>query len=120
VRRLREVSPAALKEIVADGLRRGDARLLSTLDRLETNDREAAVLMRGLVDELTESCSRLRQGIPADILEVFAEAVRTMPSSDILELFVNAADTLSRMSGTIDGFNAAVYDMRDRRGFGEY
>ena len=55
LKRLREVTPVGLRKIVAEGLQQHDARLLGALDRLESNDREAAALMRDLVDELTEA-----------------------------------------------------------------
>ena len=57
--RLREITPSGLRAIVADGLRAHDARLVKALGRLEADDREAASLMRSLVDELTEAYSRL-------------------------------------------------------------
>lgn len=109
LQRLREVTPAALREIVADGLSQRDDRLLSALERLGASDREAAALMRGLVDELAEAYSRMRQGLPADIMEMFAMAVSTMPSSSMMEEFAMAVETLDRLKGTLNGFTEAAY-----------
>ena len=67
LKRLREVSPSGLRKIVAEGLEQHDAKLLRALDRLETKDREAASLMRSLVDELAESYSRQREALDPDL-----------------------------------------------------
>lgn len=111
LKRLREVTPAGLRDIVADGLREHDDKLLGAIERLETSDRDAAILMRGLVDELAEAYSRIRQGLPADVLEMFATAVRTMPSSDAMEQFSIAVETLNRLQGTLNGFTEAAFNM---------
>lgn len=52
LKRLRDVSPSGLRKIVAEGLAERDAKLLQTVDRLQARDKEAAKLMRGLIDDL--------------------------------------------------------------------
>jgi hypothetical protein len=76
--RLREVTPSGLRTIVADGLRAHDASLVEALVRLEAGDREAARLMRSLVDELTEAYSRLRQGIDPGTVDQLDRAARQL------------------------------------------
>lgn len=98
------MTPSALREIVADGLREHDAKLVSVIDRLETNDKEAAVLVGGLVDELTEAYSRMRETL----------------SSEVLESFNLPVDTLSRLRETLDDFVMATYRLRDIPNFGDY
>jgi hypothetical protein len=88
LKRLREVTPAGLRKIVADGLQQHDARLLSALGRLESNDREAAALMRSLVDELTEAYTRQRRGLDPDlVMEFSAATLRLTEMKDVLEEF---------------------------------
>jgi hypothetical protein len=113
LQRLREVTPAALRDIVADGLKQHDTRLLGAIERLEASDREAAILMRGLVDELAEAYSRMRQGLPAEVMEMFAMAVNSMPSGSVMEEFAMAVGTLDRLKGTLSGFTEAAYHTRD-------
>jgi len=113
LQRLREVTPAALRDIVADGLKQHDTRLLGAIERLEASDREAAVLMRGLVDELAEAYSRMRQGLPAEVMEMFAMAVNSMPSGSLMEEFAMAVGTLNSLKGTLNGFTEAAYHIRD-------
>jgi len=108
LQRLREVTPTALREIVSDGLREHDTRLLSAIERLEASDGEAADLMRGLVDELTEAYSRMRQGLPAEIMEMFAIAVTRMPPAGMLEEFAMSIHRLDRLKGTLNGFIEAA------------
>jgi hypothetical protein len=120
LKRLREVSPSVLRKIVAEGLERRDARLLSALDRLDASDKEAAFLMRGLVDELTESYTRMRQSLSPEIMESFVMAVDRLPSSEIMEKFTMAVSTLSRIKETLDEFNVATYRLKNRPEFGEY
>jgi hypothetical protein len=79
---------------------------------LEEEDREAAVLMRGLVDELAEAYSRIRQGLPADVMEMFAIAVNSMPPGDLLEQFAMAVGNLERLTGTLNNFTEAAYQIR--------
>jgi hypothetical protein len=112
LQRLREVTPAALRDIVAEGLEQHDIRLLGAINRLEEEDREAAVLMRGLVDELAEAYSRIRQGLPADVMEMFAIAVNSMPPGDLLEQFAMAVGNLERLTGTLNNFTEAAYQIR--------
>ena len=88
LKRLREVTPAGLRKIVADGLQQHDARLLSALGRLESNDREAATLMRSLVDELTEAYTRQREGLDPDlVMEFSAATLRLTEMKGVLEEF---------------------------------
>lgn len=110
---LREVTPAAPRDIVADGLKQHDTRLLGAIERLAASDREAAVLMRGLVDELAEAYSRMRQGLPAEVMEMFAMAVNSMPSGSVMEEFAMAVGTLDSLKGTLNGFTEAAYRIRD-------
>jgi len=109
VRRLQAVMPEALTKAVAAGVEKHNAALLAVLDRLETrNDREAAVVVRGLVDELTEAYSRLRQAIDRDTVEEFSTAVfalqRMQFNSDTVEEFSSAVDALRRMGPTLNAF----------------
>lgn len=78
LKRLREVTPAGLRKIVAEGLEQHDARLLSTLGRLESNDRDAAALMRSLVDELTEAYTRQQHSLDPDVVAEFSAATRRL------------------------------------------
>lgn len=105
LKRLREVTPAGLRKIVAEGLQQRDARLLSALGRLESSDREAAALMRNLVDELTEAYARRQQGLDPDLVVEFSAATRR----------------LTEMSDLIEELSAASIRIHDsRRYFGEY
>ena len=89
VQQLRAVTPEALTRAVAAGVEKHNATLLAVLDRLETrDDREAAAVVRGLVDELTEAYSRLRRAIDRDTVEEFSSAV----------------DALRRMGPTLNAF----------------
>jgi hypothetical protein len=74
LKRLREVTPAGLRKIVAEGLQQHHARLLSALSRLESDDREAAALMRNLIDELAEAYTPERQGLDPDLVAELSAA----------------------------------------------
>ena len=69
--------------------------------------------MRGLVDELAEAYSRMRQGLPAEVMEMFAMAVNSMPSGSVMEEFAMAVGTLDSLKGTLNGFTEAAYRIRD-------
>ena len=105
LKRLREVTPAGLRKIVAEGLQQHDARLLSVLGRLESDDREAAALMRNLVDELTEAYTRQRQGLDPDLIAEFSAATLR----------------LTQMKEALQELSAASIRIHNsRRYFGEY
>lgn len=98
--RLHKVSPAGLRKIVADGLEGHDAKLMAALNRLQTRDKEAANLMRSLVDELTEAyAARRRQTLDPDVVYRFSRSV----------------ETLAGMSGVLDAFTTAVRKMPSQR-----
>jgi hypothetical protein len=91
IKRLREVAPAGLAKIVAQGLQEQDATLLSAIGRLEETDSEAARLMRSLIDELTESYARQRGGLdPATVNDFYMATRQLGRMQDILEEFVAA------------------------------
>jgi hypothetical protein len=96
--RLREVTPDGLRELVADGLRDHDDKLAHALGRLGDRDAEAAALMRGLIDELTEAYTWQR---------------RRMPDPYVMADFSRAVGKLAGMSGTLDAFAAAVRTYRN-------
>jgi hypothetical protein len=99
LQRLMEVTPAGLRNIVADALEDHDVRLIQALDRLGRNDREAASLLRGLIDELTESYSRLRQSLDPDLVYSLGKSVRELRDiAPILDVF---ARTVSRNARTL-------------------
>jgi hypothetical protein len=103
--RLREVTPVSLKQLVAESLEEHDAKMLEVLDRLEHADHEAATLMRGLLDELTEAYSRLGRGVDSDA---------------IVELGI-ASSRLERMQDTLDAFIDATYRLQTASRFlGEF
>lgn len=66
---------------------------------MEADDRETSMLVRGLVDELAEADSRMRQGLSSDIMERFAMAVRMMRSLSDMEEFATSVRTLRRLKG---------------------
>lgn len=95
--RLREVTPLGLRKIVAEGLREHDAKLIGTLGRLERSDREAADLMRSLIDELSEAYARLRESLDPDVINEFYVAARQLSDmQDTLEDFVAAVGMYQR------------------------
>lgn len=104
--RLREVTPAGLKKIVADGMAQRDSDILAALNRLKQSDSEAAELMRSLLDQLTEAYSQLRaSGFDPDT---------------VLQL-TDAAIMLRQMEGTLTEFRTTVnnlWDFRRSGGFG--
>ena len=109
VQRLQAVMPEALTRAVAAGLEKHNATLLAVLDRLETrDDREAAAVVRGLVDELAEAYSQLRQAIDRDTVEEFSSAVHALQrmhfNSDTVEEFSSAVAALRRMGPTLNAF----------------
>jgi hypothetical protein len=93
LQRLREVTPDGLRKIVADGLKDHDGKLEQALYRLEDRDAEAAVLMRGLIDELAEAYTWQR---------------RRMPDPYVLTEFTSAVGKLAKMGGTLDEFAWAM------------
>ncbi|WP_143653610.1 hypothetical protein [Streptosporangium subroseum] len=95
--RLREVTPAGLRRLVAEGLQEHDAKVLDALARLEHSDQDAARLMRSLVDELTEAYSVQR---------------RRMLDADLVYELKDAAHTLSKMNGTLGDFIEATRTLR--------
>ena len=104
LRRLREVTPTGLRKIVADALEDHDMKLLQTLDRLSASDREAADLMRSLVDELTEAYSRLRQSLDPDLVYSLGKSVQELrqiaPVLDVFTVTLNRnARTLRNLGG---------------------
>ncbi|NYF44555.1 hypothetical protein [Streptosporangium sandarakinum] len=98
--RLREVTPAGLRSIVAESLEDHDERMLEVLDRLQRSDKEAAALMRGLVDELTEAYSLLkRRALDPVVVEEFSRATKTLreiAGKGQLSEFAQAVRTLAR------------------------
>ncbi len=93
LKRLREVSPDGLRQIVAEGLEDHDTKLLSALGRLDSRDKEAASLMRSLIDELAEAYARQRQ--------------QTV-DPDMMWRFSRSVAELSRMKGVLDAFTHAA------------
>lgn len=113
--RLREVTPSGLRKIVAAGLRDHDARLVEALGRLEASDREAASLMRSLLDELTEAYSRLREGIDPDTVNLLYRASRNLSdylNPDVVDQLARSAWRLAEMQPTLDAFIEAVPALR--------
>jgi hypothetical protein len=100
--RLREVTPAGLRRIVADGMAQ---RVLAALNRLEKNDVQAAALMRSLLDQLTEAYSQLRNsGVDPDTVYQLTDA----------------AIMLRGMQDTLEEFHIAVSELIDFRGRGGF
>jgi hypothetical protein len=97
--RLRDVTPSGLRKIVAEGLAQRNSDLLDALTRLESNDQEAAELMRSLLDELTEAYSQLRD---------------SALNPDLIEQLSNAAYLLDKHSDMLSEFseNIASFDFR--------
>ena len=93
LKRLRDVTPAGLRKIVAEGLEDHDSRLLQALDRLNRTDRETAGLVRGLIDELTEA---------------YTWQSRNVPDPEILTAFGIAVDKLWNIQETMAGFSGSV------------
>jgi len=103
--RLREVTPAGLKKIVADGMAQRDSSILAALNRLQKNDAQAAELMRSLLDQLTEAYSQLRNsGLDPDTVYQLTDA----------------AIMLSEMQGTLTEFRSAVNTLWDFRSSGGF
>jgi len=98
LKRLREVTPSGLRRIVAGGLEEHDARILGALDRLEKHDREAAALMRNLMDELTEAYSlQRRRALDPDMVAEFGQSVKTLRGMrGTLDEFITAATAFRR------------------------
>lgn len=90
LKRLREVTPSGLRKIVAESLEARDTMLINALNRLETNDRQAATLMRGLIDELTEA---------------YTQAL----DPELVYDFSHAANRLYEIQETLDDFASAVH-----------
>lgn len=104
LKRLRDVSPSGLRKIVAEGLEKHDAKLLQTLGRLQGRDEEAANLMRGLIDELTEAYSRQREVLNAEMVDSLAITT----------------DRLHRLQETLDNFGFAVDKLVENPRFNEF
>lgn len=87
--RLRDVTPSGLRKIVAEGLAQRDSNLLDAIGRLENNDKEAAELMRSLLDELTEAYSQLKDSaLNPDLIEQLSDAAALLDKhSDMLSEF---------------------------------
>jgi hypothetical protein len=96
--RLREVTPSGLRKIVAEGLAQRDSQLLDALNRLENGDKEAAALMRTLLDELTEAYSELQSNaLNPYLISELSEAVTTLDGlRGVLSEFTDAIDLLPR------------------------
>lgn len=92
--RLREVTPTGLRKIVAEGLAQRDSQLFEALSRLENKDKEAAILMRTLLDELTEAYSQLHSGpLNPYLISELGEAAATLASlRGVLTGFIDAID----------------------------
>ncbi|MBO2453638.1 hypothetical protein J4573_41575 [Actinomadura barringtoniae] len=98
VRRLREVSPEGLRKIVSEGLEQHDTLLVRAIDRLEESDRQAANLMRDLIDELTEAYSLQRRRLNPDLVEELSSASRRLYAmSGMIETFDNAVRRAERL-----------------------
>jgi hypothetical protein len=109
--RLREVTPSGLRKIVADGLRDHDARLVQALERLEAGDRDAASLMRSLLDELTEAYSRLREGIDPDTVDILYRASCNLGEHldpDVVDQLERTTMLLARIQSSLDAFTEAA------------
>jgi hypothetical protein len=90
LKRLREVTPSGLRKIVADSLEARDTMLINALNRLETNDLQAATLMRSLIDELTEAYS---QALDPELVYDFSQSAnRLYGIQDTLEEFTSAVN----------------------------
>jgi hypothetical protein len=87
--RLRDVTPSGLRRIVAEGLAQRNSDLLDALTRLESNDQEAAELMRSLLDELTEAYSQLKDSaLNPDLIEQLSDAAYLLDKhKDVLSEF---------------------------------
>ena len=97
LRRLREVTPTGLRNIVSDALENHDMKLIQALDRLSKSDREAASLLRSLVDELTEAYSRLRQPLDPDLVYSLGKSVRELREiAPVLDVFTVALNKNAR------------------------
>lgn len=119
LQRLREVTPAGLRKIVADGLEQHDIKMLQALDRLERKDRDAYVLMRSLVDELAEAYSlRRRQALDPDTVSSFRKAVKDLRGSgldpDTVGTLSKAVRELRSLSSTLEAFSSAARTLRRR------
>jgi len=113
--RLREVTPSGLRKIVADGFREHDARLAKALGRLEGSDREAASLMRSLLDELTEAYSRLRDGIDPDTVDLLHRASVNLGEyldPDVVGQLDKAVKRLIAVLPTLNAFIEVVPELR--------
>jgi hypothetical protein len=98
LQRLREVTPDGLRKIVAGGLEAHDAKLERVLRGLKERDTDAAFLMRGLIDELTEAYTWQR---------------RKMPDPAMIAEFSSSVSRLNKMSGMLNAFIEAVRSAKD-------
>ncbi|WP_433367974.1 hypothetical protein [Streptosporangium sp. CA-115845] len=106
LKRLREVTPSGLKQIVAEGLKVRDDKIVSALTRLEKTDRGAAMALRSVIDELAEVYSKGRRALDPDLIETLDRASRKLSRWDPVHFssLESAADKLSRIldSGMVD------------------
>lgn len=113
VKRLREVTPSGLRKIVADGLKQHDNLMLDAIARLERSDTEAASVIRGLIEELTEAYAIQRQSLNPDLIEMLnlaADKLVDFGGSDKVEMLNLAADKLAHFGGsdTVEMLNLAA------------
>jgi predicted NBD/HSP70 family sugar kinase len=105
LRRLREVTPIGLRNIVSDALENHDMQLLQALDRLSKSDREAASLLRSLVDELTEAYSRLWQSLDPDLVYSLGKSVRELREiAPVLDVFTVALNKNARTLRNLEDY----------------
>jgi hypothetical protein len=73
-------------------------RLLKALGRRQASDREAAELMRSLIDELAETYSRLRSGFDPDVVDQLSDAAPQLARmQSTLAAFAEAAPMIRRL-----------------------
>ncbi|MBO4273150.1 hypothetical protein [Microbispora triticiradicis] len=114
--RLRAVTPSGLKAIVAEGIKTRDDRILTALARLSESDQEAVLLIRNLIDELTEVYSSRRPVLDPDVVEMFSRATRRLQlGPDEVASFSRATYRLrltptdiSRLSDAVDRLQGAL------------
>ncbi len=89
---------------------------MQALDRLQASDREAASLMRSLLDELTEAYSRLREGIDPDTVDLLdpreVRNLRDHLDPDVVDQLARTTRQLATMKSTLDAFSEAAPALR--------
>ncbi|MGI5268662.1 hypothetical protein ACQEUU_05890 [Nonomuraea sp. CA-218870] len=112
LKRLREVTPSGLRQIVAEGMKARDNKIMATLTRLEKSDREAAIALRSLIDELTEVYTQGRHALDPDIISTLDSATRRLSAWDPTHFsqLENAAKMLADCldSNALDNFIRAT------------